>query len=213
MAGKRYKHPDTLKDQRPQRVATPPLELVAERAAGEVPDPPRGLLARSRDYWREAWLSDPGRLIRMVDRGVLDRYIVSLDDWARTHADERELRRHMLAPPKPGPCSCGAAQGAEHETACAARPRPWDKGSALSAFYFTVKPIHSRIARLDAICHTYEQAFGLNPLARMRLNVQALDAASSLEDFRRSFMGDEEEPADEEAAGGGPAGWIIDPDE
>lgn len=211
MAGKRYKHPDTLKDQRPQRLATPPLDIVPSRTLDEIPPPPRGLLTRTREYWLEAWTSEPGRLIRMVDRGVLDRYIVSLDQWARASADAGELRRLLLAKPKPGPCSCEAgADGQDHAKTCAARPRPWDKGSAIANFYFTAKPIHSRIARLDAVCHAYEQAFGLNPLARMRLNIQALDAMSSLEEFQRSFM---DPDGGDDDGGDAAAGYVIDPDE
>lgn len=198
MAGKRYKHPDTLKDRRPERMLPTPGEIGERRAEAAVPAPPSGLLAHTREYWREAWLSEPGRLIRMVDRGALDRYIKSLDEWARAYRDLAAVRRSALRP-RPAPCTCQAAEGEDHAPLCAS-VQPFDRGQAIADFYFTAKPIHSRIARLDQICHTYEQAFGLNPLARMRLNIDLAKGLSAFDELARSVLGpDEAQAAAEEA--------------
>lgn len=186
MAGRRYKHPDTLKDRRASRLSAPPLDIVPATPRSAVPPAPAGLRDKSREIWRTIWELSA---VRAEDEGMARRYILDLDEWTRAHADLAALRAAFVpagAPPE-----------------------------LLADYYRAAKPIHARLRNLDATCHAYEQALGLNPLARMRLNIQAVTAAASLEEFRRTFAeeGAALGAADETPPGGGAAGYLIDPDD
>jgi P27 family predicted phage terminase small subunit len=73
--------------QRTHLTAAPelPAETGQDLAEIEVPKPPSGLLAASRDQWQIYWASRLARpeLLKEVDQVVVERWIFAYDEWKR----------------------------------------------------------------------------------------------------------------------------------
>jgi hypothetical protein len=215
MAGKRYKHPDTLQDRRPQRVR-PPLDLIApgtDRLGDDlvrVPAAPTGLSAKAKRYWAELHQGPIAHVLIQTDGFALVRYIWSVDQWLRVTADLERLRRELL-PAGRRPASTGRTsilQRLEELQEAQARGLIDDgdfertKDSLLDAwveagkgapptvvFYALTWRLRQALRQHELDLVRHEQAFGLNPLARMRLNVAATDAISGIEELNRQLDG------------------------
>lgn len=67
-------------------VAPPPTDLV-------IPSPPPDLLKASVDRWEAYWRSAVSSAVDLnADRGLLERWIRSVDEWYRAYRDFRKAR-------------------------------------------------------------------------------------------------------------------------
>ncbi|MER5912329.1 P27 family phage terminase small subunit [Streptomyces sp. NPDC001982] len=85
-------------DRRQRRNAAQDLAVVAEAAVDlpEPPNPPAGLLKRTRERWAEYWASPVARLADPVsDLPALERLFVLYDDLERSNATVKR-RGHMV---------------------------------------------------------------------------------------------------------------------
>lgn len=223
MAGKRYKHPDTLQDRRPQRVK-PPLDLISPGGdlLGDdlkpVPPAPAGLLGKTRGYWTELHRGPMAKVILATDGFPLHRYIWNVDQWLRTIADLGAMRREFVptgaAKKRNGMPSLMAqleelqeaqAQGLiDDEEATSARKllmEAWSSATSgrppVVAFYESTWRLRQVLRQLEGDLYRAEQAYGLNPLARMRLNIAATEAVSGLDKLNR-LLGERDERAEPE---------------
>ena len=204
MAGKRYKHPDTLQDRRPQRVK-PPLDLVSPGGdlLGDdlrpIPPAPAGLLGKTRSYWVELHRGPMAKVLLATDGFPLHRYIWNVDQWLRTTADLARVRRVMTA--KPGYfVATTEPTGEEDEDGNAILEElPADvlATKALLARHDRTWRLWQVLRQLEGDLNRAEQAYGLNPLARMRLNIAATEAVSGLDKLNRQLDQGERDPAAE----------------
>ena len=68
-----------------------PLRIVS--GVADQPEPPRGLLKRSRDHWEAFWASDVARAVDpLADAQRLERWITQVDEWNRGMAAFRRER-------------------------------------------------------------------------------------------------------------------------
>lgn len=220
MAGKRYKHPETLKDRRPQRVR-PPMELIApgQDLLGDdlvpVPKAPTGLLPRTRQYWTELHRGPMAQSIIRSDGFALYRYIQDVDRWLRAVADLDAMRKEFV-PAKRGAGRPGIPSMMEQleelqeaqargliddEEAGSARQlvlEAWASSTAgrppVVLFYEMTWRIRQAIRQIESELWRLEQQFGLNPLARMRLNISAADAMSAIDKLNRQLDQGERDP-------------------
>lgn len=72
----------------------PELGIVAAKPASFViPSPPTGLLKPSRDRWEAYWRSAVSSAVDLLaDRGLVERWIRSVDEWERAYRDFRKSR-------------------------------------------------------------------------------------------------------------------------
>lgn len=67
-------------------VAAPPADFV-------IPVPPPDLLKASKDRWESYWRSAVSSAVDLnADRGLLERWIRSVDEWYRAYRDFRKAR-------------------------------------------------------------------------------------------------------------------------
>lgn len=214
MAGKRYKHPDTLQDRRKSRV-TPPLELIAPGTdlLGDdlrpVPRPPTGLTAKAREFWRELHTGPMAKVIIRTDGFPLHRYIWTVDQWLVATADLAALRKEVA--PRGATRSRqmptmleqleelqeAQARGLIDDEEVAATRRVildlWANATGgrppVVSFYDLGWRIQQALRHYESELKWLEQHYGLTPLARMRLNIEAVDAISGLEELNRMLDG------------------------
>lgn len=222
MAGKRYKHPDTLKDRRASRV-TPPLELLAPGAdrLGDdlrpVPRPPTGLSAKARVYWRELHSGPMAHLIIRTDGFPVHRYIWFVDQWLQTAADLAALRK-QLAPTGKVTKPPATSVMSQLEDLVEMRARDlieddlleemkrkvldaWAERAAAAppvvTFFDLSWRLQQALRHYESELRWLEQHYGLTPLARMRLNIEAVDAITGLEELNRMLDGGAPDPSAE----------------
>lgn len=102
-------------DRRPQRrrAAGTHLQVVDADAAGITPAPPcpAKLLKSSQEAWRSFWQSSSAAAVEVVDRALVEQWIVARDQWRRAmNAIERQpLVEGSMGQPVQNPLMAWAA--------------------------------------------------------------------------------------------------------
>ena len=122
----------------------------------KVPPAPRGLHATARTVWRDFWAS---RVSYAVDIQA-DRY--SLQQWIRAVDEVERLNEIAVSQP--------LIPGSRHT-----KEKP----------HLILNPLFRRIERLQDDIRRSQEAFGMTPLSRFRLQLSFAEAGRTIDDLMR----------------------------